>query len=135
MPDLPLPLPTVLYDGHCVFCRRSVQRLQRWTPPGRFAWVSFREEGVLEGLPQVSAPECEKALQLVTVEGEVLAGMAAVVEVLKVRWWGSILRWIYLLPGIGIILDAVYTFIARNRFRIAGRDACEGGTCGIHPPP
>jgi predicted DCC family thiol-disulfide oxidoreductase YuxK len=148
----------LLYDGSCRFCVGGSRRLLRWARPGSVERVSFREPGVIGPggrFPGVSADDCEKAMQLVWIgrDGErgereagnqgngesgdgtlplprVTAGCEALFRVLGTRWWLRWPLWIYLVPGIRQVLDWLYGFVARNRFRIAGRvGSCEHGAC------
>lgn len=129
---LPPPVPVVLYDGACVFCTRAARRLGRWMGEGRAELLSFRDPGVLDRFPGVSAEQCEAALQFVSGEGRVSSGAEGFVRALQARWWGRPLL-AYYLPGVRAVADALYRRVARNRFRFLGRDECAGGACALPP--
>src|SRR5438552_15520456 len=38
------PRPTLIYDGECGFCRRSVDLLRRWDREQRIALVPFQDQ-------------------------------------------------------------------------------------------
>jgi predicted DCC family thiol-disulfide oxidoreductase YuxK len=38
-------------------------------------------------------------------------------------------------PGISALADAAYSLFAKNRLRLTGRSACEGGTCEARTQP
>jgi predicted DCC family thiol-disulfide oxidoreductase YuxK len=96
------------------------------TPEVEF--LSFRDPGVLARFPQVTAEQCERAMQYVDPQGGVYAGAEAFVQALghKPLWkW----TYAYYVPGIRQISEAAYRWIARNRFRF-GRSA----TCNLSGP-
>src|SRR5262249_45254450 len=122
--------PTILYDGHCRFCVEQMQRLARRLPAGKFQALDFQEPGVLEGFPGVTHAQAMRALQFVDARGRVFSGAEAAVRALGLRPLFKI-AYVYYLPGLRQILDALYRAVARNRYRIAGR-TCEEGTCALH---
>jgi predicted DCC family thiol-disulfide oxidoreductase YuxK len=91
---------------------------------------SFREEGGLAAFPGVSYERCELAMQLVQADGRVVEGAEAIVQALGRKVWGKLL-YIYYVPGLRQLVDALYRVVARYRFRIAGR-ACPDGACAVH---
>ena len=118
--------PTLLYDGHCNFCRRQAATLRDLTG-NRIQLVSFHEPGVLVRFPRVTREACEQAMQLILPDGRIFAGAAAAAEAARFH---PVLRWVsplYYLPGIRQISDGVYRWVARNRFRFGGR--CQDGQC------
>lgn len=107
----------LLYDGGCRLCTDAAGRLSRALPPGADA-RSFREPGVLRRLPGVDAARCELALQLVREDGQVFEGVEAVVQALRARWYGPLLRGYYL-PGVRWVADAAYRAVARRRLHLS----------------
>lgn len=70
------------------------------------------------------------ALQLVSADGEIASGAAAVNRVLATRRVWRLITWLYWVPGIRQNTDALYKVVARNRYRIMGKaETCETGTC------
>ncbi|MBX3404966.1 MAG: DUF393 domain-containing protein [Phycisphaeraceae bacterium] len=119
----------VLFDGNCGLCTRAAARLKRWAAPDAIECVSFREPGVLERFPQVSAAACEQAMQLVLPDGRVVSGAEVVFRALATRGLFRPLLWAYRLPGARHAIDATYRLIARNRMRFGGAAACGTGQC------
>jgi predicted DCC family thiol-disulfide oxidoreductase YuxK len=126
----------VLYDGRCPFCTRQSQRLVRFARQGLVETVDFHEPGVLKRFPGLTYECCMKAIHLVTPDGRVFRGPEAIVRALATR---PIFAWIapvYYLPGLRQLVNAVYAFVARNRYRFWGKTLgpgeCPGGTCEIH---
>jgi predicted DCC family thiol-disulfide oxidoreductase YuxK len=114
---LPPGHDVLLYDGACRLCVDSAGRLARSLPTGTDT-RSFREADALRSLPGVDAARCEVALQLVREDGEVFEGVEAVVQALRARWYGPLLRGYYL-PGVRRIADAAYRGVARRRFHLS----------------
>lgn len=122
----------VLYDGHCRFCSSQVDTLRKMARKGAIDPVSFQDEGVLEQFPGVTYDECMRAMQLVTPDGRVYSGFEAAVRAVATRRVLGKLAFIYYVPIIKQLCDLVYWVIARNRYRLAGKQPCEDGTCSIH---
>ena len=77
-----------------------------------------------------------RAMQLVKPDGRVYSGFEAVVRTVATR---RVLGWIaygYYVPGIRQLCDWIYSIIARNRYRIAGKAVaageCADGSCALH---
>lgn len=121
----------VLYDGHCRICTQAARQLRPWLPDAELS--SFREPGVLERFPGVTPERCERAMQLVRSDGQVFEGAEAFVQALRRRAIGK-LATVYYVPGLRQLADALYRYIARRRFEIAGRTGqCDpDGTCHLH---
>jgi len=122
----------VLYDGRCRLCQAASARLVRLGRPGEIERRSFRDPGVLDAFPGVSAEACERAMHLVLPDGRVYAGAEAAVRSLATRPLLGIAVAVYLLPGVHLATDVVYAWIARNRLRWFGTaDACDDGACRV----
>jgi predicted DCC family thiol-disulfide oxidoreductase YuxK len=128
----PQPRPTVLYDGHCRFCTHQVRNLERLAGKGHFEKVSFQEPGVLEGFPGLTHEQCMRAMQLVLADGRVYTGMAAAARAVTLRGWTGSFAWLYYVPVLKQILDGIYWIIARNRYRLGGKQACDSDACAVH---
>jgi predicted DCC family thiol-disulfide oxidoreductase YuxK len=107
----------LLYDGACAFCRRAAGTLAR-SLPHETATSSFRDPGALGRFPGLDATRCESALQLVRKDGAVFSGVEALVQSLRRRWYGPLLR-AYYLPGLRSLADAIYRAVARRRRHLA----------------
>ena len=98
--------------------------------------INFQEPGVLARFPAVSYEACMQAMHLVSPDGRIYKGFEAAVRAVATR---PILGWIayvYYLPGLRQMIDCMYAFIARRRYRLFGRTEtardCETGTCKLH---
>jgi predicted DCC family thiol-disulfide oxidoreductase YuxK len=122
--------PILLYDGHCPFCLREAQRLERWVQR-RVRLESFRDPTVLARYPQLTAEACAEAIHLVTPDGRTLRGAEAVAETLRLRPALAPIWWLYRLPLLRQLLDRAYAAIARNRFRLSAA-VCADDACRLH---
>jgi len=109
-----LDRPTLIYDGACGFCQRSVDVVRRWDREQRIALIPFQDQ------PRVAAfaiplPALAAAMHLLLPDGRVLAGADAVPELLRLlpgkRWWALAFR----IPGAAPLARVVYGWIARRR--------------------
>ena len=122
--------PLILYDGTCRFCTAQAARLKRLTYD-RVAIVSSYAPGVRARYPALPQEGVLGEIKLVDADGRILGGAAAIARVLEIR--GGPLAWLaqlYRLRPARFIADRMYAFVARRRYRIAGR--CEDGSCA--PP-
>src|SRR5437867_12599632 len=71
--------PTLIYDGECGFCRRSVDWLQRWDREHRIALVPFQDRARVAAF-NIPLPALAAAMHLVLPPsaGRVLSGADAV---------------------------------------------------------
>lgn len=120
---------TVLYDGECRFCRSQIALLRRLDLTGRLAFLSLHDPSVARDVPEI--PPADLLAQMYVVDRSGMArGGAEAVRYLSRR---LPLLWPLALPlhvpGSLPVWRSLYGFVARNRFRIAGR--CDEGTCRI----
>lgn len=80
---------------------------------------SFRDEGALRRFPRLDLETCASAIQLVRKDGVVFAGVEALIQALRGRWYGWLLLRGYYLPGVRHAAEAVYAAIAHRRFRLS----------------
>lgn len=126
-PQRPMHL---LYDGSCRFCTAGSERLVGMGAPGVIVRVSSKDEAGMARLPEAARAGIGGALQLVSPDGEVASGAEAVNRVLATRTLWRLITWLYWVPGIRQITDAMYRAVARNRYRVMGKvQACETGAC------
>jgi len=108
--------PTLIYDGECGFCQRSVALLRRWDRERRIALVPFQDEARVAAF-HVPLPALAAAMHLVLPppDGRVFAGADAVPQLLRLlpgkRW----LAWLFHVPGVQPVARRLYAWIARRR--------------------
>lgn len=110
---------TVVYDGECGLCRRSVELLRRWDTRGRLELVPFQRPGVLARYPGIEETEARKAVQVIAPDGRHWSGADAVEHALARTTRGQWIAWLFRLPFARPIARRGYRWIARNRSKLA----------------
>jgi predicted DCC family thiol-disulfide oxidoreductase YuxK len=123
---MPTSVPdTILFDGVCNLCNGFVQFVIRHDPEGRFRFAALQSQAaqaqlaVLGILPGTLPAEPESVLLLSG--GQLYSHSAAVMRI------ASGLGGVWRLAAVGWLLprawrDALYRFVARNRYRWFGRE-------------
>ncbi len=106
--------PTLIYDGECGFCRRSVDLVRRWDREHRLVLVPFQDEARVARLG-IPLPALAAAMHLVRPDGRVFAGADAAPEILRLVPGGRLLAWLFRVPGVLPVARRVYGWIARQR--------------------
>jgi predicted DCC family thiol-disulfide oxidoreductase YuxK len=123
------PRDTVLYDGHCRFCRSQIALLRRCDPTGRLAFTSLHDPSVAVDFPEIPPESLEQQMYVVDRHGRARGGAAAV-RYLSRR---LVLLWPLAVPlhvpGSMPLWNWLYAFVARRRMLIAG--SCQDGTCRL----
>jgi predicted DCC family thiol-disulfide oxidoreductase YuxK len=138
MSNSPLPQPEqnptaeiVIYDGHCQFCTRQVQRLHRWDGAGRLAFLSLHDPAVSRIAPDLTHQQLMEQMYLIDRDGEAHGGAAAFRYLTRrlPRLWplAPLLHLPFSLP----LWSWLYTQVAKRRYRLNSA-ACENDSCRVH---
>ena len=121
----------LIYDGECRFCIASQKLLQRFVG-WRLKTAPMQSANALGLHPDLTSERAQSRLHLV-VDEKLFGGMEAVAQTLALRPIGKIAL-LYYIPPIHRVLDVVYDWIARHRYRIFGRvvGGCEDGACSLN---
>lgn len=127
MKELP-PHVTLIFDGRCGFCTRSVRLLRSLDRDDRVRAVPYQRPGAPEehGL---SLARCRAALWTITPGWDRRSGAAAVNTALSVALGTRLPLWIYGAPAMGRLQELAYALVARNRRRLPG----DAPYCRQHP--
>lgn len=121
--------PVVVYDGECPFCQRQVRRMKRRDTATIFDYLPRQTEGLEERFPKLSEGDFNTGMRLVNPDGSVSAGADAVYHIARrLKGWQR-LAWLYRVPVLQWIFRSAYTWIAKNRYRLAKK--CENGICEV----
>lgn len=106
---------TVVYDGECGICRRSVERLRAWDAEGRLRFLPFQAPGVMDRYPGIPERAFREAVQVIAPDGRRWSGADAVETALEQTRGGRRLAWVFKLPFARPIARRVYRWVARHR--------------------
>lgn len=122
----------VIFDGECVFCRSQVARLARWDRAGQLAFVSLHDPVVAERYPDLTHDQMMQQMYLVDRSGNRHGGAAAFRYLSRKmpRLW--LLAPLMHIPFTLPLWQWCYRQVAKRRYKIAGKQACDGDTCEVH---
>ena len=123
MAQLDLKHDLIVFDGTCVFCSGFARFMAREDRSGRFRFVTAQSPTGQALYERHGLDPDEMSTNIVIRGGRAhskLRAFAAAMSALGWPWRAlAVLRFV---PG--VIGDPIYGLIARNRYRIAGRQAC-----------
>ncbi|KRD27359.1 hypothetical protein ASE39_03525 [Acidovorax sp. Root267] len=114
----------VVFDGQCLLCNGWVQFLLRHDPAQRIRFASI-QSAVGQQLLARAGLKVDGLQTLLVIDGDrSWQHTAAILRVLHALGWPWRLAWVgWLVPA--PLRDALYRWVARNRYRIWGRsDTC-----------
>lgn len=105
--------PTLIYDGHCGFCRLWLD-YAKTLANGAVEWIAYQDLG--GRFPQIPREQLKESAFFVDAGGNVKRGAAAIFSVLAIsprhRWW----LWIYEhFAPFQVVSDLFYRLIAKHR--------------------
>ncbi|WP_181438793.1 thiol-disulfide oxidoreductase DCC family protein [Paenibacillus sambharensis] len=128
----------VLYDRTCVLCSETVARLKQLHASAELVYVPLQslDEPVAPKVPGAASLDREALLEklhVVDAAGGVYAGADGIVRIMRTVRGLRQLAWLYRIPGMRLLADAVYRYVARRRYDWFGRadEGCAGGACAI----
>jgi predicted DCC family thiol-disulfide oxidoreductase YuxK len=109
----------LIFDGRCGMCTRVCNGLARLNRTGRLQIEPLQAPGMAGrlGVPVERLPESAWWLDS---SGAVFAGAEAMNAALCAGLGTSLPLWIYRLPGLGALQNAVYRWVAAHRYRFRG---------------
>ncbi len=116
---------TLLFDGNCDFCRRSLTLLLRFDVLRNIELVNANERQlVVRRFPNLVDADFDNAMFAVDPDGRIYRGFYA----FRAALWSSPLlvpmAWIWHIPGIPLLGIRIYAWIARNRHSLGCASAC-----------
>ena len=122
---------TVIFDGECKFCTRSVAALRRLDVSGRLQFISLHDPQVAARYPDLSHEMLMREMWVVSAGGAKYAGADAIRYLSRHMPLLYPLAPLLHLPFSRRLQRAAYRAIANRRYRISGGD-CTEGTCRFH---
>ena len=133
---------TVLYDGGCGFCTRQARLAARVAGGQRTRLVSTATPGVRERYG-LAADGVRRQLYVRDGSGRLWGGAGAVARLVRAVPVVGVVGWLYLVPGLRQVADALYGWVSTHRQEISRRlgwdapgvpgagAACEDGSCEL----
>lgn len=115
---------TVVYDGECRVCIRSVNLLRDHDRYGRFELVAYQSQGVMDRFPDITPAAFEASVQLIGPDGRRWEGADAVAKIFSLTPRTRILAWLFRIPLVRPIARRAYRLFARHRARFGCSDHC-----------
>ncbi len=116
---------SLVYDGECGFCRRSLRILKAFDWLDRVELIAFQDRASWSvRFPQLSAADFSTAMYGVSA-GAVYRGFDAFRAALWSLPATMPLAWTWYLPGVRAIGTRVYDLIATRRHSLGCGDACK----------
>lgn len=116
----------ILFDGVCNWCNAWVKFAIAHDPDGQFKFGTLQSEPAQRILRDLKLSSTDYQTFLLLEEGYVSTKSTAALRVLRqLSWWWPLYYLCVLVPA--PILDVVYDFVARHRYRWMGRAA----TCRV----
>jgi predicted DCC family thiol-disulfide oxidoreductase YuxK len=122
----------VIFDGECVFCRGQVERLARWDRAGRLAFVSLHDPIISQRYPDLTLEQMMEQMYVVDRAGNRHGGAAAFRYLSRKmpRLW--VLAPLMHIPFTLPVWQWCYRQVAKRRYKIAGKQACDDDACEVH---
>lgn len=116
--------PIVVFDGVCNLCNASVDFIVRHDPKGVFQFASNQSEPGQRILAAAGVAAVDTDTIVLAVDGEFFDRSSATLQIAKRMGFPWNLAYVFaIVPR--FVLDAVYTLIAKYRYRVFGRkDSC-----------
>jgi predicted DCC family thiol-disulfide oxidoreductase YuxK len=115
---------TLIYDGECRICRRSVEWVRSADREGRLELIPYQDPRVRECFPEVPSTEMEAAMQLISHGSRRRQGAEAAEQVIALLPGWRVLAPFFRIPGVRRLAAVVYRAVARNRRRLGCGDHC-----------
>ena len=119
---------TLVYDGHCSFCRRWVARIARMDRSDTFELVARQTDGLTKRFPRLVEGDFDTGMRLITPDDAIHVGADAAYQIVRRLRYLRRIAWLYHVPGIHWLTRTVYAWIAANRQSLGG-NRLVGGKC------
>ena len=111
----PAGQPTVLFDGKCGFCARSIRFLLAHQKPGALRLVPSQSDAAQQLLAELGITQRPASIVLVE-DGQLRVRSDALLRISRyMRWPWNLLAYAAVIPA--PLRDSVYDWIAANRYR------------------
>jgi predicted DCC family thiol-disulfide oxidoreductase YuxK len=114
----------LIYDGDCGFCTASARRLEAHLPLG-YPVVAWQDLPSLDALG-LTEHDVRTAAYWIDVTGQPQRGHRAIAGALiACKGWRALVGRLLLVPPISWLAAGVYWVIAKYRYKLPGKAACQ----------
>ncbi len=122
------PAGTLFFDGACGMCTRSRDLLVRMDRTGKLQTEALQRPGAAQRLG-IAPSSLLESVRWLDSSGAVYSGAEAANAALSAAIGTRIPLAIYRIPGVRVVEEAVYRWVAANRYRFPGTTPY----CQSHP--
>ena len=116
--------PVILFDGVCNLCNSSVQFIITRDPKAQFRFASLQSKYGQQQMIQFNLPTSELNSVLLIKDGKLYQKSSAALHIARMLTGAWPLMFVFIIVP-PFIRNAVYDFIARNRYKWFGKkDEC-----------
>lgn len=115
---------TLIFDGECGVCRRSMEWLRSADREGRIAVVPYQDPEVARRFAEIPRQDMEEAMQLVAPDGTRWQGARAAEQLLEMLPGWRLLAPFFRIPGVRRVARWIYRAVARNRRHLGCGEHC-----------
>lgn len=124
------PRKWIYYDAACSVCVSGVERWGDLFARRGFVWMPLQTPGAAARLG-VSDEDLLAEMHLLLADGRVLRGADAWAAMLRTVWWLWPLGVLLSVPGFREVGRAIYRWVARNRYCVAGKCDLKSGATAL----
>ena len=115
---------TLIYDGGCGFCIRSLRLLRALDWFGVCRYIASQDPSITTRFPAFSATDFDEAMYAVSEDGVTYRGFFAFRRALRAMPAAWLLLGVFYFPGASVVGPRVYGWVARNRSRLGCTSTC-----------
>jgi predicted DCC family thiol-disulfide oxidoreductase YuxK len=116
---------TVVYDGHCKVCSRTMKLLTKWDRNHVLEIIPSQTPGLEVRFPWISPRAYVDSVQVIrTSDGRTWQAAAAIEELVNILPKGWFISWLFKIPFVRPLADRFYRWFARNRYKLGCGEHC-----------
>jgi len=119
----------LVYDGHCQFCIKSVQRVKVLDMFGTCEYVDLQNSDLKELHPELNKELAMSQLHLVEADGSLFGGFFVFRRICFTMPMMYPMILLFYFPGMGLLGPLVYRWVAKNRYLFHLNPACKNNAC------
>lgn len=115
---------TVVYDGHCKVCTRLARLVAEWDRRRKLEIIPSQSPGVHARFPWIPPRAYAESIQVVDRDGRTWQGASALETILDALPKGRLVSWVFAIPFARPLVERLYRWFARNRYRLGCGEHC-----------